>query len=185
MLLFENCVSSDLRAFVNKSTFDPWIETPFEGYVNMSPSQKGQFGEIFVSNFMETLNCNISDRQNTQHDRVIDGYKVEIKFGLAQRDYDKRCVVKDNFTINHVAKDKDWDRLVFFGINPNQEDCKLFFFDKVDFLQEFDTLMQTNIFMHQQTGKKSGNDDYMCPNKCVSRLHKLPWVKDISKWQSE
>ena len=44
-----------LQEYINQNTQDPWVGTNFEGYVFMSPKQKGEFGERFVHKYMELL----------------------------------------------------------------------------------------------------------------------------------
>ena len=77
-----------LREYIDNNLKDPWKGTNFEGYVFMSPKQKGEFGERFVSKFM-TLSGHKVARAKTStagHDRVVDDILTEIKFALATRD---------------------------------------------------------------------------------------------------
>ena len=67
-------------------------------------------------------------------------------------------VKTDSFVINHVSKDKDWEYLVFCGINPKESDMRLIWFSNED----FKTHVETSCFNTQQGGKKIANDDYMC-----------------------
>ncbi len=165
-----------LRTYIDSNVHDPWEDTPFKGYVYMSPKQKGEFGERFVSSYMMNAD-HIVKRAKTStagHDRVIDDIRTEIKFSLATRNK-KGGVNEDQFIINHVSKDKDWQRLIFFGINPDENNCRLVWFTKEDFLNNFEGL-----FMHQQGGKGIKNDDFICTK--VKDLLKQKWVKDISLW---
>ena len=169
-----------LQDYINRNAQDPWIGTPFQGYVYMSPKQKGEFGERFVSKFFESvLLCNVKRAKTSTagHDRVIDGILTEIKFSLATRDK-KGGTKKDQFIINHVSKDKDWERLVFFGINQDEKDCRLFWFTKEDFLNHLES--DDCLFASQQGGKSIGNDDYICTK--VDRLVECDWVKSITEW---
>ena len=167
--------------YINQNIQDPWIGTPFEGYVFMSPKQKGEFGEQFVSKYFGLKGSEVKRAKTSTagHDRIIDKILSEIKFALACRgNKNKKKVIKDKFVINHISKDKDWERLVFFGINPTEEDCRLFWFTKEDFLNylKFDDC----IFKHQQGGKSIGNDDYICTK--VDRLIECTFVKSINEW---
>ena len=174
--LFED---GTLQEYIGKNAMDPWIGTPFEGYVHMSPKQKGEFGERFVSKFFETMMCDVKRAKTSTagHDRVIDNYLTEIKFSLATRDK-KGGVKKDQFIINHVSKDKDWERLVFFGINQKEIDSRLIWFSKEDFLEHLES--DENCFASQQGGKSIGNDDYICTK--VDRLLECSFVKSVTEW---
>jgi hypothetical protein len=170
-----------LRNYITENIQDPWINTPFEGYVFMSPKQKGEFGEQFVSKYFGLKGSEVKRAKTSTagHDRIIDKILSEIKFALACRgNKNKKKVIKDKFVINHISKDKDWERLVFFGINPNEEDCRLFWFAKEDFLNylKFDDC----VFKHQQGGKSIGNDDYICTK--VDRLLECNFVRSINEW---
>lgn len=176
--LFED---NSLQDYVQVNTADPWKNTPFEGYVHMGNKQKGEFGERFVSKFFETMLLSKVERAATStagHDRVIDGILTEIKFSLATRDSKKGGTKKDSFIINHVSRDKDWERLVFFGINQEQNECRMYYFTKEDFLTHIQS--EDNLFSHQQGGKKIENDDYICTK--VKDLIKEDWVHSITEW---
>ena len=42
--MFESIFSSGtLRDYIDSNVQDPWEDTPFKGYVFMSPKQKGEF----------------------------------------------------------------------------------------------------------------------------------------------
>ena len=169
----------ELTDYIGKNVQDPWKGTPFEGYVFMSPKQKGEFGERFVSKFMHNQGSAVKRAKTSTagHDRVIDTILAEIKFSLATRDK-KGGVKKDSFIINHVSRDKDWERLIFFGINPDENEARLVWFSKEDFLAHLQS--EDCLFAHQQGGKGIENDDYICTR--VKDLVQCDFVKSISEW---
>ena len=174
--LFED---GTLQEYIGKNAMDPWIGTPFEGYVHMSPKQKGEFGERFVSKYLTAELCDVKRAKTSTagHDRVVNGILTEIKFSLATRNK-KGGVKKDSFIINHVSRDKDWERLIFFGINKEESDARLVWFTKEDFIKHLES--DNCLFAHQQGGGKIGNDDYICTK--VSELLEQPWVISIDLW---
>jgi hypothetical protein len=165
--------------YVNQNVQDPWVGTPFQGYVFMSPKQKGEFGERFVTKYFESKGHQVKRAKTSTagHDRIIDYILAEIKFALAIRDR-KGGVKEDQFIINHISKDKDWERLVFFGINNTEEGSRLFWFTKEDFLNHLES--DDCLFAPQQGGKSIGNDDYICTK--VNRLVECHWVKSVDEW---
>ena len=168
-----------LCGYINDNLKDPWKGTSFEGYVFMSPKQKGEFGERFVSKLM-TLSGSEVKRAKTStagHDRVIDDILTEIKFALATRNK-KDGVTIDKFIINHVSVGKDWQRLIFCGINSDEKDARIVFITKEDF--EAHLKSDKCYFNIQQGGKKVGNDDYICTN--VAALLECDFVRDIAEW---
>ena len=111
------------------------------------------------------------------HDRVIDEILTEIKFSLATRDK-KGGAVTDKFIINHVSVSKDWERLIFCGINPDESEARIVFFTKEDFVAHLES--DDCLFNVQQGGKKGGNDDYICTN--VAALLECDFVRPITQW---
>lgn len=170
-----------------------WSQDPvFKDYHKLGNKQKGVVGEFYVERIMTALGSSVSPPTHTDHDRVIDGLKTEIKFSLAASEGKK--IVKDKFIINHVAMTKDWDRLLFCCINPIEgwgnvkirkndsmpyERMRAYFIEKEDFIKYMNS-EGDKLFKHQQSGEKGGNDDYICTN--VDKLIKLPFVKKISDW---
>ena len=167
-----------LTNYIGTNVQDPWQSTPFEGYVHMSPKQKGEFGERFVTKYFELQGSGVKRAKTSTagHDRVVDEILTEIKFSLATRDR-KGGVKKDSFIINHVSKDKDWERLVFFGINPDNS-SRVVWFTKEDFLSHLES--DECLFAHQQGGKSIENDDFICTK--VKDLLECDWVKSVEVW---
>ena len=86
--------------------------------------------------------------------------------------------VMADLIINHVSVGKDWERLIFCGINPNEGDVRFVFITKADFEAHLES--DKCYFNVQQGGKKVGNDDYICTN--VAALLECEFVKDIAEW---
>ena len=104
--MFESIFSTGtLRNYIDSNVQDPWEDTEFKGYVYMSPKQKGEFGERFISYYMLIADHAVkrAETSTAGHDRIIDGIKTEIKFSLATRNK-KGGVNKDKFIINHETR---------------------------------------------------------------------------------
>ena len=152
----------------------------FKDYHKLGNKQKGVAGEYFVENIMKKMGSEVVPPTHTDHDRIIDGYKTEIKFSLAVSKGND--IIDDKFIINHVAVSKDWDRSIFCGINPQSsksDRVQMYFFNKEDFRNYMSTEINP-IFKHQQSGKKGGNDDFICAN--FKEFVKLPFTKKIDLW---
>lgn len=161
-----------------------WKTDPlFKDYHALSTKGKGKCGEIFVSKYMEIKGSKVTKPLNTGHDRKIDNYKTEIKFSLANANSTKTEIIRDKFMINHVAISKDWQRFIFCGINPEngneQERIRMHWMDKKDFVNYMNS-PGYKVFKRQQSGKKGGNDDYICTN--YQALVDLSFVKEIKEW---
>ena len=170
-----------------------WSQDPlFRDYHKVGQKQKGVAGEYFAERYMKALGSEVSKPTNTDHDRIIDGYKTEIKFSLANSDNKNNKIVYNRFMINHVATSKDWDRLLFVGINPDlrwdnvtikegvtPSRVVAYYMEKKDFVRYMKS-PGMKVFKHQQSGAKGGNDDYICTN--VAAFISLPFVKEVSQW---
>ena len=179
--MFDSLFADDtLREYIDDNLKDPWKGTPFEGYVFMSPKQKGEFGERFVSKFMTLAGYDVERAKTSTagHDRVINGIRTEIKFSLATRNKKKGGVNKDKFLLNHMSECKDWERLIFFGINNKEEDCRLVWFTKEDFVKHINS--SSRVIRRQQAGEGGNNDDFICANSRA--LLECDFVKDIAEW---
>ena len=168
-----------LREYIDDNLKDPWKDINFEGYVSMSPKQKGELGERFVSKLMTLAGHDVKRAKTSTagHDRVIDNILTEIKFALATRDK-KGGVIKDKFIINHVSVCKDWERLIFCGINPSESDIRVFYITKEDFVEHLKS--DDCLFNTQQGGQNGGNDDYICTN--VAALMQTAIARPINQW---
>ena len=86
--------------------------------------------------------------------------------------------------MNHVAQHKNWDRLVFVGINYSIDKSIGKFMEKTT----FDDLLHNNkqifdmYFSIQQGGKNSNNDDYISSGKKLENLLNSEYMKDLSQW---
>lgn len=159
-----------------------WSDDPlFYNYHKLGNKQKGVAGEHYVQTMMEVKESTVEPPNDPGHDRIIDGIKTEIKFGLAVSK--GKEILPDKFIINHVAVGKDWDRLIFCGINPLGSDSprtRVYYFSKKDFAKYMKSEGNL-VFKHQQSGKKVGNDDFICAD--FAGFSKLPFVKEIKDWR--
>lgn len=132
------------------SSNNPWEGTPFEKYYQIGAKQKGVLGEFIITSFLKSEGMVVVKPENQGHDRIVNNYKTEIKFS---------CASKRNkdffFTFNHVSFCKDWERIIFCGINGDLE-SKIVWFSKEDMKKLFDE----GILKHQQAGQENNLDDY-------------------------
>ena len=192
MNLFESLVTDTNWKKLTKVNGNWHRDPTFCNYHKLGNKQKGTLGEYFVERMMKERGHDVVPPTHTDHDKIVDGIKTEIKFSLAVSEGDK--IVKDKFIINHVAMTKDWDRLLFCGINPAMEwgnmkvrknddmphqRMRAYFIEKEDFVQYMNS-SGNKLFKHQQSGEKGGNDDYICTN--FLELVNLPFVKPIQEW---
>lgn len=169
-----------LKQYIQENSFDYWTGTEFEGYTALSSPNKGVFGEMFVQKFMEQRGSSVMERENKGHDRIIDGYKTEIKFSLGANSKLKKSQRENVYRINHLSTRKDYERVIFFGINRDFKKSIFIWWDSFDFNSYVEN--STGIFSHQQGGKKQKIDDYMFAGDNIDTLLNLDFVKNIDDW---
>ena len=136
---------------LEKMSSNPWAGTVLEGYYTVNNRQKGARGEEIVEELLKQLGYKVQPPVATGHDRIVNSIKTEIKFSASTaRNYDYE------FTFNHIGLQKDWEEIIFCGINGDLE-IRMVRFNRETFPFE--------LFNTQQGGKDSGNDDYMCVGK--------------------
>lgn len=164
--MFDDFLTDDfIQQNIKSKLHDPWKNTKFEGYLSLTPASKGSFGESFVEKYLKKNGYHVSDRENKGHDRIINGYKAEIKFSLSKR---------KQFVLNHLSKDKDWQRTIFCCVY-DVDKLLIHWFTKEDFITH---LNNGYLFRNQQGGKSINNDDFMCNEKIL----KSSIIKDLSEW---
>jgi hypothetical protein len=158
-----------VQNFISAAAYDPYVGTALEGYCYLHPKKKGKIGEEVARVIMEASGWEVTKPTNPGHDRTIGGIKTEVKFSVA-----------NPMMINHLSIGKDWERLLFIGVDSpeNVDNPTTFFIYKEDFLNMIDE--EHPAFKNQQGGKKLDNDDYIVPN--VSFLLSDKRVRDIAKW---
>jgi len=187
----------NIREYIKSKINYPWIGTDMEGYKFIGNVQKGKVGEVYVSNHMENEHGSVVQPPdcgpNGPYDRIIDVINTEIKFSVAHSDnpaFEKTGIptIKRakrsgsvDWTINHVAVEKCWERLIFCGMDlvdgvavPNLVWCT-----KQDFIN---CLNETTLFKRQQGGEDGDNDDFMCAGANVIKWMKSKYTRDIVEW---
>lgn len=139
-----------------KTNVNPWAGTAVEAYYNLLPNQKGSASEKIVIKLLEDKGYTVKRRKNAGHDFIVDGRKVELKFGLAT---EKNTNYETIF--NHISLDKDWDDILFVCVNG---DCniKTACFHKDNLPWE--------LAHRQQGGDHGDNDDFMIAGAAAAAL---------------
>lgn len=160
-----------------------WCEE-FQLYTELGPRQKGAYGEFIAGLFFRSIGSIVHSRINSGHDYIIDGYKTEIKFSGAMRDDNNgNPVLNENtFTLNHLALRKDWDRLVFIGVNPDDKEDVIFWITKEDAIE----CVEKGLYIKKQQGGKQGdNDDYISTSDDLMKLYYSNYAKTIDQWNGD
>ena len=188
----KNLLIESNEEFYKKNNVNNWLGTPWEGYIQLGAKQKGVLGEKITETVLGEYGHEVKPPLDTGHDRIVDGLKTEIKFGLAisSTKKDGKKIDPDNFMFNHIAVGKNWEIFVFFGVNPEKTNkntrktnddypqYRIYTMAKKDFKEHLNK-RNTYPFKKQQGGKKQDNDDYIIAGKkACEALFKLSFVKE-------
>ncbi|AOO13170.1 hypothetical protein LIS021110_056 [Cyanophage S-RIM14] len=142
-----------------------WEGSKFQSFRNIpSPKSKGSQGEKLVQQFMEHFGHKVTKPENTDHDRIIDGYKTEIKLSTTWNE------TLSNWTWQQI-RDQDYDRLIFVGINPNG--ISLWWATKSDIKK----YILGRDGCRQHAGKDGGQELYWIQGSSGEQ-----WFREMSTW---
>ena len=150
-----------------------WDVHPLKAYFYLNNFDRGYMGEDIVSEIL-TMKYGyiVNPRSSPGHDRTVwrsynvQGYKTEIKSSI---------MIRVAWIFNHLAKKKDWDRLILFGLTL---DWKLY----ICFLTKEDFLTNIEYFRKQQGGEEADNDDYWLRGDEGIEIFAQPFVRNVKDW---
>lgn len=145
-----------------------WINTPYETYAVLNAKSKGVVGEEIVKSFLASQEYKVEKRTNTGHDAIIFDIKTEIKFSLSS----KRNTNYE-FTFNHIGVNKDWERIIFCGINGDL-DCAMKWFTN----EEMKEILHDKTYFSRQEGP----DDFFSMGQRSTLLLQHPYAKNMEDW---
>jgi len=155
-------ISSDWVA-KHTSFLAEWKTTQFPYYPTLKLPDKGKLGEKLTKTLMKAVhNSKVKGRKNPGHDQIIDDWKTEIKLSI-------RLVPE--FIYNHISVKKDYDRLLFLGIDAKTNIMYPYFMTKEDIINHLPN------FSHQQGGVSVKNDDFL-----IVARPTFPFMRPISEW---
>ena len=157
------------QAYTDCDLNNYWTKTPYEIYFTIGAKSKGTVGETIVKNYLESVGFIIKPRENAGHDAIVNGIKTEIKFSLAS----KRNL-NNEYTFNHIGVNKDWERIIFCGINGNLQE-KIVWFTNEE-IQKI--LAESNSCFRFQ----EGDDDFFSMGKNSTNLLNHSFAKNIMEW---
>ena len=134
---------------VNNKDIDPYNGSPFQIYKEMSSKRKGKFFEMIVAEYCENLGCGVFPPENSDHDRMISGKKVEIKGSMLWGED------ASHFRWQQIRPAQDYDMIVFLAMYPDRID--LFASTKKEVSDFVLTPDDNGDFVHNQHGGKTVN----------------------------
>ncbi len=88
---------------------DPWTGSPFAWIRNLPSRRRGKIGEQLVAGWCAAKGLDVTASRDSQADRVIGGWRVEIKFSTLW--------ASGVYKFQQI-REQDYDHLVCLGISP-------------------------------------------------------------------
>ena len=89
-----------------------YVGSKFETYKTLAPKQKGAVSERMVSQILEAIGHDVQPPENTDHDRIVNGKKVEIKAATLIKN-------SNTFSFLQIRPNQDVDYYILATILPN------------------------------------------------------------------
>ena len=96
-----------------------WKGSPFGWIRDIPPRSKGAYGEKFVQELFRDNGFDVKRaKSGSDHDRVINGHRVEIKMSTLWTD-------KEIYVFEQIRRNQKYDYLIFLGLSPHEAHCWL------------------------------------------------------------
>lgn len=127
---------------------DPRYEnSAFRSLKQLPPKQKGKYFELIVSDVLKKIGFNVQSPVNTDHDRIVNSEKNEIKGSTLAKG-------SSNFSFLQIRTNQDYDKLLFAMFYP--EELVLIQMAKEDVTKN----IQAGVFKKQHGGNKGDSGTY-------------------------
>jgi hypothetical protein len=159
----EALATQTYKSWGSRNVNSIWPGSNFEPYKMIASSRsKGAEAEKLCAEMMERRALRVRRSTNSGHDRIIGGYKTEIK---ASTCWDE---TPNKFKWQQIRPHQDYDRIIFMGINPN--DIQLYWATKDD----LEIFVFGNDAYRQHAGKDGGQELYWIQSTSIPG-----WFRDI------
>ena len=138
----------DSKLLVEEKEDPRYIDSPFRNLKNLHAKQKGKRYEQITEQVLKKMGKRVGRAVNTDHDRIVNGKKVEIKGSTLNKNV-------NHFSFLQIRPDQDYDLLYFSMFYP--DGFYIMYMDK-------DTIMQNvkrGTFKKQHGGNKAESGTYL------------------------
>ena len=104
-----NCHSLALK----EKNSDPYLNSNFRVYKEMSSKKKGKFFEMIVAEYFKRQGYDVTKAKNSDHDRIIKRKKTEVKGSLLWGD-------GTHFRWQQIRTGQDYDVICFVAVYPDR-----------------------------------------------------------------
>lgn len=138
----------DAELLVEEKLDERYVNSPFKHLKNIPAKQKGSRFEKIVSNVLTKVGHTIQKAENSDHDRIINGVKTEIKGATLVKK-------KNLFSFLQIRPEQDYQIMIFAMFYPNE--LVLMEMEK----EQIKKNVQCKTFKKQHGGKRGGDETYL------------------------
>lgn len=114
MLNANDFLLTKVSAQINKEqSTDPYSNSSFKSLKNLSSKKKGKYFEHIYQEYMESKGSVVEKPRNSDHDRIADGRKKEIKGSFLWGN-------GTHFRWQQIRPDQDYNDVVFIAVYPDR-----------------------------------------------------------------
>ena len=158
---YASLVDNDL---IEADIMDPrWEDSPFFKLKCMKAKQAGSRYEKIVESIFTNAGMIVESPTNTDHDRIVDGEKIEIKGSMITKGSD------DCFSFLQIRPKQEYDTVVFLAIYFHE--IHMYEMSKADVKKK----IKEGVFKPQHGGKK-GDSGTFCYNGTMEDLGATPII---------
>ena len=100
-------------AALNEKNDDPYKDSPFRVYKEMSSKKKGKYFELIVEEYLKKNGYTVTKSSNSDHDRIVNSKKLEIKGSMLWGE-------GTHFRWQQIRTNQDYDIMCFVAIYPDR-----------------------------------------------------------------
>lgn len=149
----------ETKLLVAEDPDERYIDSPFVHLKALSAKQKGSRYELITSQVLRAIGYDVQKPLSTDYDRIVDGFKCEIKGSTLAKNTDK-------FSFLQIRPDQEYDKIIFTMFYPHE--LVMMEMTKNVVLSNIDS----KIFKKQHGGNKASSGTY-CYYGNKETLHEI------------
>jgi hypothetical protein len=165
----EQIVNEFLEQLDTSPVTDNWRLSRWNIWQKQGNKKKGKTGENLIEHYLEAKKYenNHAGGASLDFDLQFNEHNIEVKTSFALKT--KGEIIHDNFKWQHIGMHKNWEYIVFIGINPevplgrvrrgwraDPKELNVLWFTK----EQISTFCEQGLMTPQQGGLNGGNDDW-------------------------
>jgi hypothetical protein len=159
------------KAIIESKAKNPYVGTPFEALQALSSRSKGSKFEHLVQELFEGMGQKVRKPKNSEHDRIINGVKTEIKSSFGWIGDDGEIT---QFRWQQIRPSQDYEVMLFVAAYPDR--LELYWADKEVVAAHVEVQNSRGHWIYNQHGGKKVNSGTFFLDGFPEDF---PWMKKV------